>query len=177
MLYKPNFCCNCGERIERAEWSVFSSRRFCELCETEKKEYDYFVRGVVLAGFVAGLFGLTFLVIDSGGSKSVESPAMQAQNHLIRTASAGTSAVDPASARRPTVETSQADTIPRGRPANAETGGNGQNRTASFEPVYHCGALTKKGTPCTRRVKTKGTFCWQHASKIVTQNDRSSEPK
>jgi hypothetical protein len=37
------------------------------------------------------------------------------------------------------------------------------------EPVYYCGAMTKKGTPCTRRVKIKGTFCWQHASKSIVK--------
>jgi hypothetical protein len=36
-------------------------------------------------------------------------------------------------------------------------------KRTSDEPVFYCGAITKKGTPCTRRVKTKGTFCWQHA--------------
>lgn len=29
------------------------------------------------------------------------------------------------------------------------------------EPVYFCGAQTKKGTPCTRKVKGGGR-CWQH---------------
>ena len=29
------------------------------------------------------------------------------------------------------------------------------------EPVHFCGAQTKKGTPCTRRVKNSGR-CWQH---------------
>jgi len=30
------------------------------------------------------------------------------------------------------------------------------------EAVYYCGAQTKKGTPCSRRVKGGGR-CWQHA--------------
>jgi len=30
------------------------------------------------------------------------------------------------------------------------------------EPVYYCGAATKKGTPCSRRVKRPGERCWQH---------------
>jgi hypothetical protein len=29
------------------------------------------------------------------------------------------------------------------------------------EPVYWCGAQTKKGTPCSRKVKGGGR-CWQH---------------
>ena len=31
------------------------------------------------------------------------------------------------------------------------------------EAVYFCGAATKKGTPCSRRVKRPGERCWQHA--------------
>jgi len=31
-------------------------------------------------------------------------------------------------------------------------------------PIY-CGAITKKGTSCKRRVKNKGDRCWQHRSK------------
>jgi hypothetical protein len=34
-------------------------------------------------------------------------------------------------------------------------------RESSTEAVYYCGALTKKGTACTRRVKSEGR-CWQH---------------
>src|SRR6185369_586604 len=30
------------------------------------------------------------------------------------------------------------------------------------KPVYLCGAPTKKGTPCKRRVKSPGARCWQH---------------
>ena len=37
-----------------------------------------------------------------------------------------------------------------------------QNQTD--EPVYFCGAQTKKGTPCSRRVKGGGR-CWQHKDK------------
>lgn len=35
-------------------------------------------------------------------------------------------------------------------------------KTASDEPVYFCGAMTKKGKPCSRRVKSNQR-CWQHA--------------
>ena len=36
----------------------------------------------------------------------------------------------------------------------------------SVEPVYYCGAQTKKGTSCTRRVKDAGR-CWQHTGQPV----------
>jgi hypothetical protein len=33
------------------------------------------------------------------------------------------------------------------------------------KPVYYCGALTKKGTPCKHWVKKAGERCWQHRGK------------
>lgn len=30
------------------------------------------------------------------------------------------------------------------------------------KPAYYCGAPTKKGTACKRRVKGQGLRCWQH---------------
>jgi hypothetical protein len=31
-LYKPNFCCECGEPVLRPRWRVWTSRRFCRAC-------------------------------------------------------------------------------------------------------------------------------------------------
>jgi hypothetical protein len=39
------------------------------------------------------------------------------------------------------------------------------------EPVYFCGAETKKGTPCSRRVKGGGR-CWQHEGKVAMLPDK-----
>lgn len=159
MLYRPNFCCNCGEKIDRAEWTLFASRRFCELCETEKKEYDLFLR--LIAGFcvLCGLFGIATFVSELR-EKSNRQPAMtlaasappaQASN---RTAN---SQPTPDAARRPGNE----EIV--GLPAGSRVVEN-RIRPAA-EAVFYCGAITKKGTPCTRRVKTKGAFCWQHAQR------------
>src|SRR5215211_7950977 len=30
--YRPNFCCECGEKIVRLRWRVWTSRRFCDKC-------------------------------------------------------------------------------------------------------------------------------------------------
>ena len=32
-MYRPNFCAECGTRVERALWRVWTSRRFCPECE------------------------------------------------------------------------------------------------------------------------------------------------
>lgn len=51
------------------------------------------------------------------------------------------------------------------KPAQAQTA---QVETVSFqasvtpEPRFTCGAITKQGTPCKRRVKVQGTHCFMH---------------
>jgi hypothetical protein len=37
-----------------------------------------------------------------------------------------------------------------------------QNPIATDEPIYICGARTRKGTPCRRRVHAAGDRCYQH---------------
>src|SRR4051794_12946051 len=67
MLYKPKFCCNCGEKVERAEWPILASRRLCELCASENSEYDYFLRATAIICLICGLFGIAAFVRGSGG--------------------------------------------------------------------------------------------------------------
>lgn len=50
-------------------------------------------------------------------------------------------------------ETNQLATI------QVDQAGSSERQT---KPVYLCGAPTKKGTPCKRRVKAQGARCWQH---------------
>ncbi len=66
---------------------------------------------------------------------------------------------------------------PKPEPAYGPDGTAGERPTDPQEVVYICGARTKKGTPCQRRVR--GPFrCWQHRglpailppSKLVVPN-------
>jgi hypothetical protein len=156
MLYKPSFCCNCGEKIDRKEWSLFSSRRFCPLCETEHKGQDYFVRGLVVAGVVSGLFGVSAWMRPS--PKPAE-PLVPAKADVSRRIATG-----PA----PSAEAVRAPaTLPSPTPPVATENRPTQDvlvpsKPAATETVYYCQAITRKGTRCTRRVKSPG-YCWQHA--------------
>src|SRR4051812_35164589 len=58
MFFRPSFCAHCGEKIERSDWGVFSSRRFCQVCESEFKGVDLIPRVIVGAGVLAGVLGL-----------------------------------------------------------------------------------------------------------------------
>lgn len=170
MLYKPNFCCNCGEKIDRTEWSLFSSRRFCALCETENKGHDYFVRAIVAVGVILGLFGASSWIhtadepyarLDSGGAAG--SRANPAPPKAVSNVSGSDSRL--VNTRAPVADPGA------GMPANAA---RDARPTKPNDAVYYCQAITKKGTRCTRRIKSPG-FCWQHAKSPLSaglQNSR-----
>jgi Family of unknown function (DUF5763) len=160
MLFKPKYCCNCSEKIERAEWRLWTSRRFCQLCETEFKPYDLLPRAVVVAGLVFVLFGL---------GSYFRSQNMNAASARISASSIrSTQKLKPAQNRSVSTEDSNSRPSASGSETNSDepikqiNEQPKQEKASSDETVYYCGALTKKGTPCTRRVKKKG-FCWQHA--------------
>ena len=151
MLYKPNFCCNCGEKIERVEWNLLTSRRFCPACVREHGRHDYAPRIAIAAGALAVMFGFGSLL---AGSQPSEPPAAS-QPVGIRSAVAA-----PAQQAFPPQD-KPADTAVA--PVQERTDTTGSTTTVSSQqPTYFCGALTKKGTPCSRKVKVKGTRCFQH---------------
>jgi hypothetical protein len=45
------------------------------------------------------------------------------------------------------------------------------------EAAYYCGAATKKGTPCSRRVKRPGERCWQHQGMPSMVDDNGTSRK
>ncbi len=168
MFYRPNFCCNCGEKIQRAEWKLTASRRFCDVCEVENKGHEWLMRSVVGLSLVAGIFGFgTYMSTSGRNDQIVPTRAEQSADDRRN------SAVPSSRPQRLVAETGQAPPISSSieGPAAADLSnlavGSARKEqlkpqnSASDEPVYFCGAMTKKGKPCSRRVKIKGR-CWQH---------------
>ncbi|HEY8560098.1 MAG TPA: hypothetical protein VIL74_06955 [Pyrinomonadaceae bacterium] len=158
MFYNPKYCCNCGEKIERPNPSITDSRRFCDVCK-----HDFVLQrsapkvlGLLLA--VCGVFGI--------GSfwRGAEKPLNAARQISPNNSNAGKNAVKNASSISPNSNAAAANA-----PRNAPSPPDSANRlpakqtasTAAHEAVYFCGAPTKKGTPCSRRVRGGGR-CWQH---------------
>lgn len=174
MLFKPNFCCNCGVEIKRAEWSVLTSRRFCEVCAVEHKGYEWLTRAIVISGVLAGVFGFGAYMGGSGRPDATQFKA--GENEPTRKLAVGAKLQ---SGIKDEERNSQPE--PREEPAaelgvtnRAAAADTGKDRPGSSDQAlaYYCGAMTKKGTPCSRRVKTKGK-CWQHAGKpsgLVSQS-------
>ena len=168
MFYKPKFCCNCGEKIERADWRLFTSRRFCDVCEIEYKGNELIPRVIVGVAVFFGIFGIGSYFqarstdlnrgrrIDSEASGSKKDFVAQSQRQPMPS-NTGSSGLEPAKN-----QSQDADPKSEGSVIAASKEQPKIRKTASDEPVYFCGAMTKKGKPCSRRVKSSGERCWQH---------------
>lgn len=157
MLFKPNFCANCGEKIERTDWGIFTSRRFCQVCESEFKGQDLIPRAIVVVGLLISVFGFGSYL--KNGSASTNSLAVRQPTKLVEQ-----KPIESPPALQPIkTEIVSPETVPNlpqtlsAKPASNEA----LKPLVADEPQYYCGAETKKGTPCTRRVKGN-TRCFQH---------------
>ncbi len=121
--YRPNFCCECGRKIVRLRWFLWTSRRFCDKCRRAFVKSHWLRPTVTL--LVLFLFGVTL----GRGCRRAPPPLI-----IART---GTSAA----------QTASTTSAPQSSPV--------------LEQAYTCGARTKKGTPCSRRVHGP-VRCWQH---------------
>ncbi len=174
MLYKPKYCCNCGERIERTNWKMFGSRKFCELCETEYKFEEILpkVAALLLIGF--GVWGFSRLFLKSEETVSVKGNFKTEEVQKNAKRSLKTDNVESESSDKQDISVSesvQTLTENAGTQPNIVSERNAASTKSanvpqknSGEPVYFCGAETKKGTPCSRHVKGGGR-CWQHKDK------------
>ncbi len=171
MPYKPKFCCQCGEKVERTGWTILTSRRFCELCETDYKLDDWLPKIVFTLGIIIGIYGLGISL------QKTEKPLSVASNQLansllnnnknqVNSQVAVNAGVQPVNQIRETNSVSQtnvkANSIATKQNLSAKLTELSENRqNTPVETVYFCGAQTKKGTPCSRRMKGGGR-CWQH---------------
>ena len=120
-IYRPNFCSECGAKIIRLRWYVWTSRKFCDKCVRGfRKEHWLQPLGAALILLLAGIL--------IGRATHKELPPVV----INRTIAASETAA---------VAAPSSDSL--------------------SDEVYICGARTKKGTPCSRRVHGP-TRCWQH---------------
>jgi NMD protein affecting ribosome stability and mRNA decay len=90
MPYKPKFCCQCGTPIERSKWTLLTSRRFCDLCETDYKAEILISRVVIMTAFLFGIFGIGTLLrkpdkpltLVSANSTTVNKSAINTQTSV-----------------------------------------------------------------------------------------------
>jgi hypothetical protein len=159
MLYRPNFCCECGEKIERTEWRSWTSRRFCPVCETEYKVFD------LLPKAIAGLAAIAAIIGFGGYLQSRPATAFPAvKQQFAETRNAQPNAGSPTNKATETSVIQSQTSLPAAAPVQTHQADQGTVKnlaSADDEALYYCGAATKKGTPCSRRVKGN-VRCWQH---------------
>jgi hypothetical protein len=161
MRYQPNFCNNCGEKIERAASSFTDSKQFCDVCK-----HDFVLQRALPVAF-AGLMAIVGIFGIGSYWRSGEKPLNVSTRQF--TANSGKNPANNASqvsANSSVQQTAQANNVQTNKPqtvnltTKAPVKQTATERSAT-ETVYFCGAPTKKGTPCSRRVKGGGR-CWQH---------------
>ncbi|HEX8130682.1 MAG TPA: hypothetical protein VF527_16400 [Pyrinomonadaceae bacterium] len=150
-MYKPNFCAECGGRITRLRWRVWTSRRFCDGCDKR------FRRGRILRPLVASVALLGAGFAGGRAMRTAPPPLLFERSALNAPAPASQLASAGRAEARATNE-------PRRAPVYGADGTETERPTDPAEIVSVCGARTKKGTPCSRRVRGTGR-CWQHRGK------------
>lgn len=181
MFYKPNYCCNCGEKVERVEWRLWTSRRFCDVCETEYQLDDWLKRLIPWVFLLLGIFGIGSYLQDSEkplniaqNDKSANLRALKSLERKTRKESSPENRESNSNNGKGEKDLSikeQNSTNKQLAPSKQNTSPIEKQRQQVFiakspqkksdETVYFCGAATKKGTPCSRKVKGGGR-CWQH---------------
>lgn len=162
MLYKPKFCADCGEAVERTDWKPWSSRRFCKVCEADNRIHDLIPRAVLFLGVAAGIFGLGVYMQKPEKPLSI-TRAVIAES--ARQAEPGRVAPRTLLSKpQPSTETAKENAPSSSTPVSKEVALDIDAQNTGLEGVSYCGARTKKGTPCKRLVKGTGK-CWQHEAK------------
>jgi len=139
-MYQPNFCSECGAKILRLRWHVWTSRKFCSKCAGRFRKTRF---GSALLTML-GMFGAGYVV---GLVRRADPPPLIIERRSDSPLS------DTATVR---------STLRPATPGAATNSNSAINSPASLEEVvYLCGARTKKGTPCSRRVHGP-VRCWQH---------------
>jgi hypothetical protein len=139
-MYRPNFCVECGERMTRRGWRAWLTSRFCVDC----------ARRLGRMGWVKPTVAIALVAVTAfAAGRFLRPPAPP----LIVQRAANSPLSD-----LPVSLTDAARTTTR----KENTTTPNLNGSVVDEPGYICGARTKKGTPCHRRVHVPGERCFQH---------------
>jgi len=124
-MYRPKFCAECGEKIIRLRWHLWTSRKLCERC------LPRFIKEQLIHAGAAAVAILLAGIVLGRAARSTPPPLVIQRTQDSRLSSA----------------------------ANPQNPSN--STTSLIEEIYTCGARTKKGSPCSRRVHGP-VRCWQH---------------
>lgn len=153
--YRPNFCSDCGEKIIRARWRVWTSRCFCSNCEGRLG------RARVLLPVIAAALLFSMGLIAGRATRPQPPPLVVQRGEFPLAPAVQTAGTGGEAAEGETEQRADASSTPKPEPKYGPDGSATERPTDPNEVVYVCGARTQKGTPCQRRVRGTGR-CWQH---------------
>lgn len=144
-MYRPKHCVECGARLARRGLRRWIRGGLCEDCAGRAVHFP-FARAIIGIALIAlGAFALGRYLRPSPPPLIVQRSATSPLSDLpvnLNDASLPRGDAKENSSAKPTDETA--------------------NAAADDDVVYICGARTKKGTPCRRRVHYAGQRCYQH---------------
>ncbi len=145
---------------------MWTSRRFCVVCESEYKGTDLIPKVFAAVGILGFAFGISSYV-GAGQGNGVREP-IAARSFRPTTEKPPATAPDKSVLAPPIDVVKESVKVPAGPDVGAVANSLTQpTKTGASErpntdgPIYMCGAQTKKGTPCSRRVKGN-VRCFQH---------------
>ena len=167
MLYKGNFCAECGEKIETESFR-WLNRFLCEKCGAVRGGGHLFAPAALLIT----LFGGGFFLGNIGQPPKTPplAPLNSPANVVVANANAPATTKPAAQNIAPpnqiAVAKTAANLAVRELPSvsSAKTSPPLNQMPEVNQASYYCGAKTQKGTPCLRKVKG-GWRCWQHSGK------------
>jgi hypothetical protein len=133
-MQRANFCAECGERLTFKGWRGLLRRSLCKHCARRLGGFAAYRPLIVVVLVGAAAFGF-------GRYLRPSPPPLIIQR----------------AANSPLFEAPNEQPI-----AQSNRGQSSQPVSVSPDEVYICGARTKKGTPCRRRVRVAGERCFQH---------------
>jgi len=152
-MYRPNFCAECGQRLARTDWralvkvwtGAWARASWCDDC----------ARRLGRLGFAGLIRPLAFVSLVAISAFSLGRFLRPAPPPLIISRAANSPLSDlPVNFDGPVRGATRIETDSTDRDAALNQ--------AADEKGYICGARTKKGAPCRRRVHVAGERCFQH---------------
>ena len=167
MFYKPVYCCDCGEKIERLSDSLLNISKFCEVCKPLHKFDTYAPRSIIGIGILGTIFGFgSFLQKPNQQATAFKKSEIATVAPIVPvTKQPSVTSLKPEKAsvnvEEAKIGTNQAVPTFEKKIASVAKENVEDVEKKSSEPSYFCGVKTKKGTPCSRKVKG-AVRCWQH---------------
>jgi len=137
-MHRASFCPECGDRLTLKGWRARLGRRLCDRCAQRLGSLAAWRPLLTVALVAVAAFALGKYLRPAPPPLIIQ----RAANSPLPDAPIEFSAAAPASRNSSTDSRAAA--------------------SRSDEEVYICGARTRKGTPCRRRVHAAGERCFQH---------------